>query len=76
METCYKCFKRKTLEKFPLKAKRFEIEPELTAKFRITGYKIYEVPIKYYSRKKSEGKKIGFKDGIEAIFTLLKYKLR
>jgi len=76
METCYKCFKKEILQKIPLEAKRFEIEPELTAKFRIAGYKIYEVPIKYSSRKKSEGKKIGFKDGVEAIFTLLKYKLR
>ncbi len=76
METCYKCFKKEILKKIPLKAKRFEIEPELTAKFKIAGYKIYEVPIKYSGRKRSEGKKIGLKDGIKAIFTLLKYKLK
>ena len=76
METCYKCFKREIIKGIPLVSKRFEIEPELTAKFRRAGYKIYEVPIRYAGRKRSEGKKIGLKDGIKAIITLLKYKLK
>lgn len=72
METCYKCIKRDVINSLNLKSKRFEIEPELTAKLLLKGYKILEVPITYKGRIKF--KKIGVKDGIYAVFTLIKCK--
>lgn len=75
METGYKAFRRSTLARLlPLRAKRFDLEPELTAKFLINGYQIYEVPISYYGRKFSEGKKLTWRDGVVALLTLLKYR--
>ncbi|MEN7982338.1 MAG: glycosyltransferase family 2 protein [Nanoarchaeota archaeon] len=72
--TCYKVFDTKVLKSLNLKSKRFEFCPEVTAKVRKKGYEIYEVPIKYYPRSIEEGKKINWKDGIEAVWTLIKYR--
>ncbi|MBA2123563.1 glycosyl transferase [bacterium Unc6] len=72
--TCYKMFKTKVIKEINLKCKGFEFCPEITAKVRKKGYKITEVPISYYPRSVKEGKKIKWKDGIEAIWTLLKYR--
>lgn len=74
IETCYKVFKSSILKEIKLKSKRFEIEPELTAKFCKNKYRIYEVPISYYGRSYDEGKKISWKDGFIALWTLLKYR--
>lgn len=74
METCYKVFKKEILDKITLKSKRFGIEPEITIKLAKLKCRIYEVPISYSGRGYSEGKKIGWKDGIAAIFHLFKYK--
>ena len=72
--TCYKVFRREVLQNLDLKCRRFEFCPEVTAKVRKKGYKIYEVPIRYYPRKIKEGKKIRFSDGISAVWTLVKYR--
>lgn len=72
--TCYKAFKADVLKSLPLKCKRFEFCPEVTAKARKRGYRIEEVPISFHYRTAKEGKKIGWKDGLEAIFTLIKYR--
>ena len=75
METGYKAFRRSILTNvLPLQAKRFDLEPELTVKFLKNGYQIYEVPISYYGRKFSEGKKLTWRDGVVALLTLLKYR--
>ncbi len=74
METCYKCFRRDVITSMPLQSRRFEIEPELTAKILKRGYTIYEVPISYYGRDFHEGKKITWRDGFVAVRTLLKYR--
>ena len=72
--TCYKVFKTEILRDINLKCMRFEFCPEVTAKVRKKGYKIHEVPIEYNPRSIKEGKKINWKDGIEAIWTLIKYR--
>ena len=72
--TCYKVFGADVLKKINLKCERFEFCPEVTAKVRKKGYEIYEVPIHYYPRSIEEGKKINWRDGLEAIWTLIKYK--
>jgi glycosyltransferase involved in cell wall biosynthesis len=72
--TCYKVFDTKVLQSLNLKSKRFEFCPEVTAKVRKKGYKIFEVSINYYPRTIKEGKKINWKDGIEAVWTLIKYR--
>lgn len=74
METCYKAFKTQILKDFSLKSNRFGFEPEFTAKAAKTGLRIYEVPISYSGRTYSEGKKINWKDGIVAIFTIVWFK--
>lgn len=74
METCYKCFRREVIAEMPLRSRRFEIEPELTAKFLKRGYAIFEVPISYNGRHFHEGKKISWRDGFSAIVTLIKYR--
>jgi len=76
METCYKVMRTDVLERLNLKGNRFEIEPEITAKLARIGCKIYEVPISYSGRDVSEGKKIKWKDGIAAIYYIVKFKLR
>jgi len=72
--TCYKVFDAKVLKSINLKSERFEFCPEVTAKVKKKGYKIYEVPINYNPRTTQEGKKINWRDGIEAIWTLIKYR--
>lgn len=72
--TCYKLFKTETLKNIPLRCKGFEFCPEVTAKVAKRKIKIYEIPINYYPRSKKEGKKIKVRHGIEAAWTLIKYK--
>jgi glycosyltransferase involved in cell wall biosynthesis len=74
METCYKVFRTDILKSIRLREKRFGFEPEFTAKVSKARYRIYEVPISYSGRDYSEGKKIGWKDGIAALFFILKYR--
>ena len=74
METCYKCFRRDVIQGMPLHSRRFEIEPELTAKILKRGYNIFEVPISYNGRAFHEGKKLSWRDGFSAIWTLTKYR--
>ena len=76
METCYKLFRREIIQSIEIKEKRFGLEPEITAKIsKIPNIRIYEVGISYYGRTYAEGKKIGWKDGFEAIWCILKYNL-
>lgn len=72
METCYKFFRKTTLKNIILKSKSFDIEPEITCEFLKKGYKIKEIPISYDPRTKFEGKKIKLKDGLIALWTLVK----
>lgn len=74
METCYKAFKREVIESIKIKENRFGFEPEITAKIARKKYRIYEVGISYYGRTYEEGKKIGWKDGIRAIYCIIKYR--
>ncbi len=74
METCYKVFRSDLLRKIKLRENRFGFEPEFTAKVAKARCKIYEVPISYSGRDYSEGKKIGWKDGVAALFIILKYR--
>jgi glycosyltransferase involved in cell wall biosynthesis len=74
METCYKVFRKEILDKITLKSKRFGIEPEITLKLARQKCRIYEVPISYSGRDYAEGKKIGWKDGVAAIFHLIRFK--
>ncbi|MBP5233390.1 MAG: glycosyltransferase, partial [Planctomycetes bacterium] len=75
METCYKAFRAEVLKTIPLRSERFGIEPEITAKVAKRGLTVYEVPISYFGRGYADGKKIGWKDGFQAIWTILKYWL-
>ena len=76
METCYKLFNTKIIQSIPLTERRFGFEPEVTAKIsRVSKIRIYEVGISYYGRTYEEGKKIGWKDGVRAIYCILKYGL-
>jgi glycosyltransferase involved in cell wall biosynthesis len=75
METCYKVFRREVLEKIQLEEKRFGFEPEITAKVSKLGVRIYEVPISYHGRTYAEGKKINWKDGVRALWCILKYNV-
>lgn len=74
METGYKVFRREALKDIHIHAKRFDFEPEVTAKVLKHGYQIYEVPISYFGRKFEEGKKLTWRDGIYALWTLIKYR--
>ena len=74
METCYKAFKSEVIKNIEIKSNRFDFEPEITAKVLKQGVSFKELPISYNARKNSEGKKINWKDGVQAIFTLIKYK--
>jgi len=74
METGYKVFRKEVIDKIKLKAKRFDFEPEITAKILKKGYKICEVPITFRARKFDEGKKITWRDGVKALFYLIKYR--
>ena len=73
MEVCYKLFKREILDEIDLHEKRFGFEPELTAKVARLNRPIYEVGISYYGRTYDEGKKINWRDGVRAIYVILKY---
>jgi len=75
METCYKMIRRELLETLPLSANRFGIEPELTARLAQAGARIYELPISYHGRSYAEGKKIGWKDGVSALWSIVRYNL-
>jgi glycosyltransferase involved in cell wall biosynthesis len=76
METCYKLFRSDIIKNLALQEKRFGFEPEVTAKIsRVKGARIYEVGISYYGRTYAEGKKIGWKDGLRAIYCILKYNI-
>jgi glycosyltransferase involved in cell wall biosynthesis len=74
METGHKLFDRRVLERLTLRSRRFDIEPELTAKVLKQGIRIYEVPISYAGRTIEEGKKITWEDGLIALWVLLKYR--
>lgn len=74
METCYKLFDRTVLDGITINASRFEFEPEITAKLLRRGIRIYEVPISYTGREFEEGKKITWRDGFIALWTLVKYR--
>ena len=76
METCYKLFDRTVLNRITIESDRFEFEPEITAKVLLLGERIYEVPISYAGRELSEGKKITWRDGISALKTLVRYRVR
>ncbi|HWS45329.1 MAG TPA: glycosyltransferase family 2 protein [Acidimicrobiia bacterium] len=74
METCYKLIDRELFESLGLRADRFDVEPEITAKILKRGIRIYEVPISYTGREVDEGKKITWRDGFAALWTLLKFR--
>ena len=74
METCYKVMRTEVLRSMKLESNGFGIEPELTAKIFKRGYRVYEVPITYDGRGYDEGKKIGWQDGVVALWVLLKYR--
>jgi glycosyltransferase involved in cell wall biosynthesis len=76
METCYKLFERDLVGQMKLHSNRFDIEPEITAKVLKRGIRIYEVPISYSGREFDEGKKITWRDGFSALWTLVKYRFR
>ena len=75
METCYKVFRREIIQSISIKENRFGFEPEITAKIARLECRIFEVGISYYGRTYKEGKKIGWKDGIRAIYCIIKYNL-
>ena len=76
METCYKMFRREVVQSMRIESRRFGIEPEITAKVARRGYRIFEVPISYYGRTYEEGKKIGWRDAVSAIWTIVKHSTR
>ena len=73
METCYKVFRREVIQAIEIEEKRFGFEPEVTAKLAKMKVRIYEVPVSYYGRTYAEGKKIGWRDGLWALWCILKY---
>jgi len=77
METCFKCFRREVIQSIEIQETRFGFEPEITAKISQIRpqLRIYEIPISYYGRTYEEGKKIGWKDGVRALWCILKYNL-
>mgnify|MGYP000115746749 CR=1 FL=1 len=74
METCYKAFKREIIQSVDIQEKRFGFEPEITAKVAKMNVRFKEVPISYYPRTNEEGKKIGFSDGVRAIYCIWRYR--
>ncbi len=74
METCYKAFRREIIQNIRIEENRFGFEPEITAKISKQRIRIHEVPISYEPRTNEEGKKIGFKDGLRAIYCIWKYR--
>tara|TARA_B100000073_G_scaffold85913_1_gene66707 strand:+ start:63 stop:755 length:693 start_codon:yes stop_codon:yes gene_type:complete len=75
METCYKAFRREVIQSINIRENRFGFEPEVTAKIAKMNLRIYEVGISYYGRTYDEGKKIGWKDGVRAVYCILKYNI-
>jgi hypothetical protein len=75
MEVCYKVFTRPVREKLKITENRFGFEVEFTARVARAGWRIYEVPVSYYGRSYAEGKKITWKDGLKAVFVIVKYGL-
>ena len=75
METCYKMFRREVIQSIEIEEDRFGFEPEITAKVARGDNRIYEIGISYYGRTYAEGKKIGWKDGVKAIYAILKYNI-
>jgi hypothetical protein len=73
METCYKVFRREVIQSIDLEENRFGFEPEVTAKVAAAGWRVYEVGISYQGRTYEEGKKIGWKDGVRALYCIAKY---
>ena len=73
METCYKIFRREVLQSFTLEENRFGIEPEITAKIAAGHWRVYEIGISYSGRTYDEGKKIGWRDGVRAIYCIVRY---
>jgi hypothetical protein len=76
METCYKTFRREVIQSIPIEENRFGFEPEITVKVAKRRLRIYEVGISYWGRTYEEGKKIGWKDGVRAVWCLLKYSIK
>jgi glycosyltransferase involved in cell wall biosynthesis len=76
METCYKVFRREVIQSIPIEENRFGFEPEITVKVAKRRLRIYEVGISYWGRTYEEGKKIGWKDGVRAVWCLLKYSIK
>jgi glycosyltransferase involved in cell wall biosynthesis len=76
METCYKVFRREILQSIPIEEDRFGFEPEITVKIAKRRLRVYEVGISYWGRTYEEGKKIGWKDGVRALWCLLKYSIK
>ncbi len=76
METCYKVFRREVIQSIPIEENRFGFEPEITVKVARRNLRIFEVGISYWGRTYEEGKKIGWKDGVRALYCLLKYSLK
>jgi len=76
METCYKAFRREIIQSIPIEENRFGFEPEITVKVARRKLRIYEVGISYSGRTYEEGKKIGWKDGVRALYCLVKYSLK
>jgi glycosyltransferase involved in cell wall biosynthesis len=76
MEVCYKVFRREVIQQIQIEEERFGFEPEITAKLARMECRIYEVGISYYGRTYKEGKKIGWRDGVRAVWCILKYNLR
>jgi glycosyltransferase involved in cell wall biosynthesis len=75
METCHKAFRREIIQRIELREERFGFEPEVTAKVARLGCRIYEVGISYSGRTYAEGKKIGWRDGLRAVWCILRYNL-
>jgi glycosyltransferase involved in cell wall biosynthesis len=75
METCYKAFRREVLEGIEVEERSFGVEPELTAKIALEGWRVYEVGISYSGRTYAEGKKIGWRDGVRSLWCIVKYGL-
>ena len=73
METCYKAFRREVIQSIAIEEDRFGIEPEITAKIAAGGWRLYEVGITYSGRTYAEGKKIGWKDGVRAMYGIVRY---
>ncbi|QRN98526.1 glycosyltransferase family 2 protein [Archangium violaceum] len=76
METCYKAFRAEVIRSVNIEEDRFGIEPEITAKVARGGWRVFEVPISYHGRTYEEGKKIGWKDGVRALYAIGKYAIK